>query len=302
MDVIYGKCDRLCIAEKGYRLTNEILWKGKKNRACVVIKSLENPNIKLVAKIVDAHTARLTVKTHQLLCDCKHVLDIYDMACVPYELLPRGISWSIGEYTALIYKKYIGDLNYFKSNGQYLPIVHQIVNAVNEIHNLGLAHQDIKTENVLYKLKRGVYKIKMIDIESVSDNESCIKISSWPYYPPEWMKTWTNDYSYIESTSIHCAQKADAWALGCLIYTFISSKYLYYLDNTDPAWCMHEVEKKYSTGYAQRMIDKVYTTDTDLIFLKQVASQLLNYLPNKRPSMKRVLRMFEEFRYQNVEM
>ena len=97
-------------------------------------------------------------------------------------------------------------------------IITQLLEGVNYLHKIGIAHRDIKIENILYdKLKK---KVKIIDfglslIYKEKNKTMLYKRTydsiNW-HYPPE---LYLEKYKYIRP------EKIDVWSLGVCIYNII---------------------------------------------------------------------------------
>ena len=85
-------------------------------------------------------------------------------------------------------------------------IFSQVVSAVSYVHSKGLAHQDIKLENILFDEHMNV---KLADFGYATRQISTfIKLGSQGHMAPE---LYTNEE--------HDAQKADVFALGVVLFT-----------------------------------------------------------------------------------
>lgn len=101
---------------------------------------------------------------------------------------------------------------------EMLKMTPQIINGLEYLHSLGIAHLDLKLENIL--LNKYTNQIKIIDfghskkfikndkyeyLYSVSGTEN--------YFPPEYYRQ-----------SFYMPDKADMWALGIVLYNFVYDK------------------------------------------------------------------------------
>jgi serine/threonine protein kinase len=103
-----------------------------------------------------------------------------------------------------------------QQNGLYTRLFHQILLAVQYIHQLGFAHNDIKAENIVLDLEGNV---KLIDFgfakgkEIAGDNEKCGTLA---YAPPEMLTSGSYD-----------PQAVDIWSLGILLYVMVIGAFPY---------------------------------------------------------------------------
>eukprot|EP00792_Barthelona_sp_PAP020_P008507 TRINITY_DN3226_c3_g1_i1.p1 TRINITY_DN3226_c3_g1~~TRINITY_DN3226_c3_g1_i1.p1 ORF type:complete len:404 (+),score=108.65 TRINITY_DN3226_c3_g1_i1:331-1542(+) len=120
--------------------------------------------------------------------------------CVVLELLPNG---SLDEYVT---NRYPLSVQVIKG------IFKSIVSAVGYLHSNGIAHRDIKPDNIVFD-KNWVPKITDFNTAEYVDQHP--KIRQWgslPFQPPEVININNEDFSGIDSKS------GDVWALGVLLY------------------------------------------------------------------------------------
>ena len=91
-------------------------------------------------------------------------------------------------------------------------IFSQVVEAVAHLHNLGLAHRDIKDENILIDHD---FSVKLIDLGSAAfvnpDRPFDLFLGTKQYAAPEIL--CRNEY---------CGWAADVWSLGCCLYIILT--------------------------------------------------------------------------------
>jgi len=103
------------------------------------------------------------------------------------------------------------------SNGTYteqraIPIVRQILSALNHMHKKFVSHRDLKPENILYS-NESKTQIKIIDFGFGKEyggeqNLLFTHLGTWNYMAPE-MRESDEQYDY---------EKIDIWAAGCVMY------------------------------------------------------------------------------------
>lgn len=91
-------------------------------------------------------------------------------------------------------------------------IFKQIISAIKYLHSQGLAHLDLKLENVLVDIKEGVKVIDFDACESVSSaaNKNVTPKGSLGYRAPEIIKGTAQDF-----------QMADIYSLGVVLFTMV---------------------------------------------------------------------------------
>jgi len=157
---------------------------------------------KKITKVVINEYIMNTLLIHENIISV-HGLDIYNLA--------------------LLYKyEYSKDLLYYFMDDNFEPIKYfkyfiQIIDAVRYMHSFGIAHMDLKLENIL--LNPIDNKIKIIDFGhscffkkgSVLVFHKGIKGTEY-YMPPEVWK------------SAYMADKVDVWCCGMILYNFIYNR------------------------------------------------------------------------------
>jgi len=106
-------------------------------------------------------------------------------------------------------------------------VVHDIANALNFMHNKGMAHRDLKPENVLCTVKGQLVPVKICDFDlgsgiimsskdttPVTTPELQTPVGSAEFMAPEVVDVWTDQaWSYDK--------RCDTWSLGIIIYIML---------------------------------------------------------------------------------
>ncbi len=165
------------------------------------------------------------------------------------------------------YRKGFGE-----SFGKY--IFNIILDTVNDIHNLGFAHRDLKTENILLDKN---FNIKISDFgfsASLEDKEGNKKklttiLGTLQFLAPEMIEKKNYD-----------GKKADIYALGILLLAIVSGKYIFY--------CAKKTDENYSLIYKKNykeFCSKFEKLFKDFNYSKEFIDLFINmikYNPNER--------------------
>lgn len=92
----------------------------------------------------------------------------------------------------------------------YVQIVRDLTRAVNFLHSNGIAHRDIKLENVIFDQK--TKKVKLVDFGLSCRSKCTAGVGSMPYLPPEYHFGDDNINGFVMAT------RHDMWSLGVLFY------------------------------------------------------------------------------------
>jgi serine/threonine protein kinase len=106
------------------------------------------------------------------------------------------------------------------SHSEYLQLFCALIKALLKLHNLGVAHNDIKPGNFMVKILTDENKHLHFDVRFIDFGQACIKDKCWiypgatpMYRPPEFYqkgKYATHGHFF----DFNLAKKADYWALG----------------------------------------------------------------------------------------
>lgn len=104
----------------------------------------------------------------------------------------------------------------------YLKIMKQIVNVINNLHEINIAHRDIKCDNILVTLTFTDVKLVLIDfaysIMAASDKKAYQKLGTVNYYSPE-----------LHIKSKYNPKKNDVWSVGVVLYILATEGYYPFL-------------------------------------------------------------------------
>lgn len=109
--------------------------------------------------------------------------------------------------------------------------LYQVSKAVQYVHSKGIAHRDLKLENVFVKTSENGVVIKLGDFGFAKPaNELCTQVGTSYFLAPEVLDNY-GDYSI----------KVDIWTLGCLFFSCISGAFPFHPDYGEPV--QHQIEE-----------------------------------------------------------
>lgn len=185
----------------------------------------------------------------------------------------------------------------------------QTLNAVEHMHSLHIAHRDIKLDNILlYKHSNDRYTIMLIDFGL----SRVIKVSNGKYTWSQLILVFTflllsegkvtlsktncgtPDYMAPEVllNKPYNAFLADIWALGITLFEMLNAKYPFYYEDDDKKMAARQLAKEWN--WTNRMAKD--PSDG----LKDIMSQLLEPIPDKRISMAKLVEhpwLFEDLKF-----
>lgn len=173
-------------------------------------------------------------------------------------------------------------LNYF----------YQILDGISYLHNLGIAHLDLKLENIIINTDTNV--IKLIDFgEAVFYKDDDNKEKEFygtrgtvSYIPPE-----------VVEMNVFSATKTDMWCCGLILYNLFYNRHPWDLARyqTDKRYKMHYVYMKYNKLHTNIFpINETtsYYTTRELNIIQYLFRTLLNPDPEKRISINMTRSIF----------
>jgi len=143
-----------------------------------------------------------------------------------------------------------------------------IAMALQYMHERHILHRDLKTQNI-FLTKSKIIKVGDLGIARVLDNHSdmATTLIGTPYYmSPELFSN--KPYNH----------KSDVWALGCCVYEMATLKHAFNAKD------MNSLVYKILRG-KMPLMPKCYSSE-----LVSLIRAMLNSLPEKRPSVNRILR------------
>ena len=179
-------------------------------------------NVEHAVKVLpDTQESMLEAELHWQACVSDSIVKVEDV---------YRTRWVDGQPAILLVMEYMrgGDLfDYIKKRGeqpftepQAAAIIKQIAKAVAFLHNMNMAHRDLKLENFMLQSESINSTLKLTDFGcagyGTSRNMSQYRCGTLYYFPPEVLLSKEYDKS------------CDMWALGVVLYSLLSGCYPFY--------------------------------------------------------------------------
>uniref|UniRef100_A0A8C5FYL3 non-specific serine/threonine protein kinase n=1 Tax=Gouania willdenowi TaxID=441366 RepID=A0A8C5FYL3_GOUWI len=211
--------------ESLYNLTDEVLGQGAyaKVQGCISLQNGQEFAVKIIEKSA-GHSRSRVFREVETLYQCqgnKNILELIqffeDESCfyLVFEKLRGG---SI--LTHIQNRKHFDELEASK-------VVRDIAQALDFLHTKGIAHRDLKLENVLCESTDSVSPVKICDFDlgsGVKLSSACTPITtpelttpcgSAEYMAPEVVEVFTDEASFYD-------KRCDLWSLGVILYILLS--------------------------------------------------------------------------------
>uniref|UniRef100_A0A8C4E6B9 non-specific serine/threonine protein kinase n=1 Tax=Dicentrarchus labrax TaxID=13489 RepID=A0A8C4E6B9_DICLA len=208
-----------------YKLTDEVLGQGAyaKVQGCISLQNGQEFAVKIIEKSA-GHSRSRVFREVETLYQCqgnRNILELIqffeDSACfyLVFEKLRGG---SI--LTHIQNRKHFDELEASK-------VVRDIAQALDFLHTKGIAHRDLKLENILCEYTDRVSPVKICDFDlgsGVKLSSACTPITtpelttpcgSAEYMAPEVVEVFTDEASFYD-------KRCDLWSLGVILYILLS--------------------------------------------------------------------------------
>lgn len=209
-----------------YRIGNTVLGVGV-NGKVVECEAIETGEIFALKILRDVPKARREVEIHIMACEHPNIVRIYDvyeqqyngMACL-FIVMER---MSGGELFGKIQEK---GRNAFTER-EASKIMHAICSAVQHLHSLGIAHRDVKPENLLYSDTSDDAVLKLTDFGFAQKFDENVKQLVTACYTPYYCAP------EILSSSPY-GKAVDVWSIGVIMYILLSGYPPFYSSHGAP--------------------------------------------------------------------
>uniref|UniRef100_A0A0N4U3C3 Protein kinase domain-containing protein n=1 Tax=Dracunculus medinensis TaxID=318479 RepID=A0A0N4U3C3_DRAME len=201
-------------------LTNDHLGTGAyaSVRTCISLTTGEEFAVKLVYKHEAGHTRSRIMREVETFQMCKNHPNIVQLQ-----------EWfEDHDYFYMVFEKMKGGplLNHIQRKGFFTEqeaskVTKDIVNALKYLHDRGIAHRDVKPENVLCSDEERVSPVKLCDLDLASklisvnsEPDLASPVGSAEFMAPEVVDTFVGD-------ALKYDKRCDMWSLGVIIYIMI---------------------------------------------------------------------------------
>lgn len=208
-----------------YKLTDEVLGQGAyaKVQGCISLQNGKEYAVKIIEKTA-GHSRSRVFREVETLYQCqgnKNILELIqffeDNNCF-YLVFEKLCGGSI--LTHIQNRKHFDELEASK-------VVKDIAQALDFLHTKGIAHRDLKLENILCEYTDQVSPVKICDFDlgsGVKLSSACTPITtpelttpcgSAEYMAPEVVEVFTDEASFYD-------KRCDLWSLGVILYILLS--------------------------------------------------------------------------------
>ncbi|XP_014824814.1 PREDICTED: MAP kinase-interacting serine/threonine-protein kinase 1 [Poecilia mexicana] len=208
-----------------YKLTDEVLGQGAyaKVQGCVSLQNGQEFAVKIIEKAA-GHSRSRVFREVETLYQCqgnKNILELiqfFEDSSYFYLVFEKLRGGSI--LTHIQNRKHFNELEASK-------VVRDIAQALDFLHTKGIAHRDLKLENILCEYTDRVSPVKICDFDlgsGVKLSSACTPITtpelttpcgSAEYMAPEVVEAFTDEDSFYD-------KRCDLWSLGVILYILLS--------------------------------------------------------------------------------
>jgi len=225
------KTDRTLVASSFddlYKLTGETLGEGSygKVETCINIFT----EIEYAVKIIE--------KRPGLYSRCKVLkeIEIYHMCRGQQNIIQLIEFFEEAERFCLVFEKVSGGplLDHIQTRvcfteAEASAIVRDLTNAIKYLHDRGIAHRDLKPDNVLCVNPHSPCPVKLCDFDlcsqaniDISTPNLLTPVGSLEYMAPEVVETFLiDDYDDDDEEYLSYNKKCDLWSLGIIMYILL---------------------------------------------------------------------------------
>uniref|UniRef100_A0AAQ4PAH0 non-specific serine/threonine protein kinase n=1 Tax=Gasterosteus aculeatus aculeatus TaxID=481459 RepID=A0AAQ4PAH0_GASAC len=208
-----------------YKLTDEVLGQGAyaKVQGCISLQNGQEYAVKIIEKSA-GHSRSRVFREVETLYQCQgnnnilELIHFFEDSCCFYLVFEKLRGGTI--LTHIQNRKYFDELEASK-------VVRDIAQALDFLHTKGIAHRDLKLENILCEYTDRVSPVKICDFDlgsGVKLSSACTPITtpelttpcgSAEYMAPEVVEVFTDEASFYD-------KRCDLWSLGVILYILLS--------------------------------------------------------------------------------
>ena len=221
--------------------------------------SPDEPTLRRIALFFELYRKKLSDSLHYLCLPNKVGIDKNSIIAI--------YPWIKGEILADILKKSL-------THPDKIRISIGLINAIKSLHQAGIAHLDLKPDNLVVYKEKGKLWIQIIDLDGSKIDDICIRNKN--IHTPEFCSPEQCNGTKPKLIG----QKSDIFSLGRIL--------LIVLTGVDPYNSVHSYQKDIIAGNYSIPSNNFHK---DVI---GVLRQSLNPSPQKRPSIRRILYVFSK--------
>ena len=277
-----------------YEITDESLGEGTNGsiKTAVCKKTGE----KFALKTID-------VKTKLKYKEAKTEFDVFTLARGHDNLVQMREVFQGYPKVYIIMEKLEGDLyeycvkNALMKESKAALIIRDVAKALSHLHNLNVAHRDVKLDNIFLSGKN-LFPIKLGDYGLCSDPgaKACCEnhgnhlysrpVGTVEYLPPEIAKLY-------QRKPDHYTKQCDMWSLGIVLYVILTGNLPFDACLSDGCQCIDENNCNYCTLVLNAIISNEFNMDSAWESIPAGAKDLIRKLlvkdPNERYTVDEVL-------------
>lgn len=225
------KTDRTLVAssfEDLYKLTGETLGEGSygKVETCVNIYTSLEYAVKIIEKRPGFYCRSKVLKE----------IEIYHLCRGQQNIIQLIEYFEESERFCLVFEKIHGGplLDHIQdricfTEAEASSIIRDLAQAIKYLHDKGIAHRDLKPDNVLCVSNNSPCPVKLCDFDLCSEASIDIStpnlltpVGSVEYMAPEVVDTFIlDDYDDEDDLSLSYTKKCDLWSLGVIMYILL---------------------------------------------------------------------------------
>jgi len=210
-----------------YKLTGDILGEGSEGRVetCKNVFTGIEYAVKIIEKRPGSYNRSKVLKE----------IEIYHLCRGQKNIIQLIEFFEEAEHFYLIFEKIDGgpllkhiQKRIFFTEAEASKIIKDLAEAIRHLHHQGVAHRDIKPDNVLCVSHNSPFPVKLCDFDlcsSVSINVSTPQlltpVGSLEYMAPEVVEAFMVDDYDDDDEEISYDKKCDMWSLGIIMYILL---------------------------------------------------------------------------------
>merc|ERR1739844_666181 len=210
-----------------YKLTGEPLGEGSYGRVetCKNVFTGIEYAVKIIEKIPGSYSRSKLLKE----------IEIYHLCRGQRNIIQLIEFFEEAEHFYLIFEKINGgpllkhiQKRIFFTEAEASRIIKDLAEAIHHLHQQGVAHRDIKPDNVLCVNENSPWPVKLCDFDlcssvniEVSTPELLTPVGSLEYMAPEVVEAFMVDDYDVDEEEISYNKKCDMWSLGIIMYILL---------------------------------------------------------------------------------
>merc|ERR1719348_667622 len=210
-----------------YKLTGETLGEGSSGRVetCKNVFTGIEYAVKIIEKVPGSYNRSKVLKE----------IEIYHLCRGQKNIIQLIEFFEEAEHFYLIFEKINGgpllkhiQNRIFFTEAEASRIIKDLAEAISHLHHQGVAHRDIKPDNVLCVSHNSPFPVKLCDFDlcssvsiDVSTPQLLTPVGSLEYMAPEVVEAFMVDEYNDNEEELSYNKKCDMWSLGVIMYILL---------------------------------------------------------------------------------